>query len=320
MPNRVYFTGKEIAQALTEQILPYLDARRTAWRHKTADGTELHCVRYDADTPRGSVVLVHGLGECTEKFRELCYYFLKDGLTVLVYDQRGHGLSTRKCERKTTYVHRFGEYVDDLAALLAQQQAHLPAPRYLFAHSMGGGVSALYLERGGDFFARALLSSPMIAVKYRGIPRPLVGALCATAALFGAGKRRPFMLHPAREPQDEAFAYSSATCEARWSAYQQCKVREALYRSTKPSYAWTREALRCPRKILAKGAPERIRAEVLLLAAEHEHLVERAEQELFIARVPQGRLVEIKGAKHELYFAHDEILHPYLDTVLNFFA
>ncbi len=320
MPKRQFFTEETLADALQKTVIPYLTQRRTAWNHTCADGTVLFCLRYDADAPRGSVVLLHGLGECTEKFLELCYYFLKDGLTVLIFDQRGHGRSTRKCERKTIYVRRFSQYVSDLAEVLCDQEEHLPAPHYLFAHSMGGAVSALYLERHPAFFEKALLSSPMIAVKYRGIPRPLVRWMCAGAALLGAGKRRPFLLHPAREPQEEAFAYASGTSEARFDAYQQIKIAEPLYRNAKPSYSWTREALACTGQILARGAPERIRAEVLLLAAEQEHLVERAEQEQFIARVPHGTLVTVKDAKHELYYAHDAVLHPYLDTVLDFFS
>ncbi len=320
MQSRELIFEHTLAERLCDTVRPYLAARRTVFRHTCADGTELHCVRYNADTPRGSVCVVHGLGECTEKFLELCYYFLQDGLTVLIYDQRGHGLSTRLCERKTIYVRRFSQYVSDLCELLSAEQEHLPAPRYLYAHSMGGAVSALYLERGGEFFRAAALSSPMISVKYRGLPRPLTGWLCGMAALCGRGKRRPFMLHPAREPHEESFAYASGTSEARFDAFQQIKTAEPLYRNTKPSYSWTREAIACRGRILKKGAPERIKTRVLLLSAEHEHLVENADQHAFIARVPGGQLITVKDTKHELYYAHDAVLHPYVNTILDFFS
>lgn len=320
MPTREFLQADTLQAALADTVLPYLRARRREFVHKTADGTELFCVRYEADAPRGSVVLVHGLGECTEKFSELCYYFLRENLTVLIYDQRGHGRSTRIPRREIIHVRRFDEYVDDLGELLLAEEEHLPAPRYLFAHSMGGGVSALYLERGTDFFAKALLSSPMIGVKYLGIPRPLVRWGCHIATMLGAGKCKPFVLHDAREPHEEAFAFASGTCEARFDAYLQIKIAEPLYRNAKPSCTWLREALSCHGKILKKGAPERIRTEVLLLAAEQETLVQLQDQQKFIARVPRGSMKTVEGTKHELYYAHDAVLHPYLNTVLDFFS
>ncbi len=320
MSTREFLSASTLADALRDTVVPYLRARRNEWVHKTGDGAELLCVRYAADEPRGSVVIVHGLGECTEKFLEMCYYFLQENLTVLLYDQRGHGRSTRIPERRVIHVHRFSQYVDDLAELLAATAEQLPAPRYLFAHSMGGAVSALYLERGTDFFEKAVLSSPMIGVKYRGVPRPLVRWMCQGASLLGAGKRKLFLLHNAREPHEEAFAYASGSCEARFDAYQQIKTAEPLYRNAKPSCAWLGEALGCHGKILKKGAPERIQTEILLFAAEKEHLVELADQQKFIARVPKGKMVTVKDAKHELYYAHDAILHPYLDQILDFFT
>ncbi len=320
MPTREFLSASSLGDALRDTVRPYLLARRSEWVHQTADGTELFCVRYEADAPRGSVVLVHGLGECTEKFLELCYYFLRENLTVLIYDQRGHGRSTRIDDRRVIHVHRFSQYVEDLAELLAATAELLPAPRYLFAHSMGGAVSALYLEKGTDFFAKAVLSSPMIGVKYQGIPRPVVRWMCRGISLLGAGKRKLFLLHNAREPHEEDFTFASGTCKARFDAYLQIKTAEPLYRNAKPSGAWLREALGCHGKILKKGAPESIRAEVLLLAAEKEHLVELRDQQKFIARVPRGSMVTVADAKHELYYAHDAVLHPYLNTVLDFFS
>src|ERR671928_229818 len=42
-----------------------------------------------------------------------------------------------------------------------------PHPRILFAHSMGGGIGTLYLERHPGRFDKAVLTSPLIGLPQR---------------------------------------------------------------------------------------------------------------------------------------------------------
>jgi len=57
---------------------------------------------------------------------------------------------------------------------------------------------------------------------------------------------------------------------------------------------------------------------VLIFSASNDHLVQNAPQETLARRLPAGGLIEL-DCKHEIYAAHDEILHPYVDRVLEFF-
>ena len=310
----------DYARDFEERVIPALACAKREFLHTTKNGTQLYAVRYDAQQPRGTVVLLHGLGESAEKYREMCYYFLESGYTVLAFDQRGHGRSTRLVETGLIHTTRFSHYVEDLRELLCAQQAHLPAPRYLYAHSMGGAVAALYLARYPGFFQKAVLSSPMIAMQYKGVPRFLGYVACTVLRLLGRGKKRFIGMSPSPSPEQECVERTEAQSVPRFEAYRKLKLSEPRFHAARPTVVWVHEALRCTRDILKKGAPEGITIPVRVYAAELETLVLEAPQRAFAARLPRGEFRLVVGAKHEIYFAGDEILHPYMSEVLEFFG
>ncbi|MBQ3483248.1 MAG: alpha/beta hydrolase [Clostridia bacterium] len=299
------------------EVLPYLAARREDGFFEGHGGVQLRYVYYRADAPCGTVFLLHGLGESVEKYRELCYYFLLENRSVVLYDHRGHGLSTREADETVTHVRAFSQYVDDLDAAV-RRFADTPAPHDLFSHSMGGAIAALYLERGGDFFRRAILTAPMIAPTRKGLPMWATVAYCRFAERRGRGAERVRFLRPFSKK--ESFRYSHARSRARFETYYRFKQENDGHWNGPPTYSWTAEAYRVPRAILKKGAPERVRAEVRLYSAEHDLLVAAAPQRKFAARVPHATFVPVKNAKHEIYAADEAVLFPYLNDLLDFLS
>ena len=298
------------------EVLPYLAARREDGFFEGHDGTRLRYVYYRADAPQGTVFVLHGLGESVEKYRELAYYLLLENRSVVLYDHRGHGLSARETDETVTHVQSFSQYVNDLDAAV-RRFADTPAPHDLFSHSMGGAIAALYLERGGDFFRRAVLNAPMIAPTRKGMPIWATVLYCRAARWRGKGAERVRFLRPFSK--EEHFRYSHARSKARFETYYRFKQENDGHWSGPPTYSWTAEAFCVTRAILKRGAPERVRAEVRLYSAELDHLVAAKPQCRFVARVPRATLVPVKDAKHETYAANEAVLFPYLEDVLDFF-
>ncbi|UUZ50749.1 alpha/beta hydrolase [Massilia sp. B-10] len=60
-----------------------------------ADGTSLHVSDFvlPANANRGCILLMHGLGEHSGRYRHLAHFFNDLGLSVRCYDHRGHGRS-----------------------------------------------------------------------------------------------------------------------------------------------------------------------------------------------------------------------------------
>ena len=297
-------------------VLPYLAGRKTTRTVAAGDGKLLFTVHYKADAPSGTVVLLHGFSENAEKYRELIYYFLRDRLSVLVYDQRGHGRSHRSAKPGISHIERFDQYVRDLETLLAAWGSDLSKPLYLFAHSMGGAVAMLYLEKQGDVFEKAVFSAPMIDLQHGGVTRAACILACRFCALTGRAKKPVFISK--KDYENEPFEHSLALSRARFSYLQGLRRSDPLLSGGAPSYAWSLAALGVRKRILRAGAPERVDLPVLILAAEHERLVNPEAQRRLAKRLPRATLKTVRGSKHEILFTNDEILHPVLEDILNF--
>ena len=91
---REFIKEQDFQKQITDTVMPYLAARAKKTPLAARDGAPLYAIRYNADHPCGTVVIVHGFSENADKYRELIYYLLREELSVLVYDQRGHGRSS----------------------------------------------------------------------------------------------------------------------------------------------------------------------------------------------------------------------------------
>ncbi|MFT3663635.1 lysophospholipase [Piscinibacter sp.] len=134
----------------------------------TADGLAL--ARRDwpaAGAARGTVLLVHGLGEHAGRYEHLAARLAAQGWRVVGYDQRGHGASPGARGALPD-----GEaLLRDLAAVIDAVRAERPGPLVLLGHSMGGLVAARFVAEGLRTPAAAwsrpvdalVLSSPALA-------------------------------------------------------------------------------------------------------------------------------------------------------------
>ncbi len=266
---------------------------------------------------RGSVSILHGFTESIEKYAELIYYFLKEGYAVGIYEQRGHGRSYRRLSDTTmTHVGRFEEYVWDFAAFTKYAGKELPAPHFLFAHSMGGAVAALYLERYRSAYRKVVLSSPMIAPQTNGLPRFAVRALAFAAKSTGKSEKRIFSA--ARYPGREYFADGCASSRARFEFYESFKRSHALFRNYSPTYGWLLAAVGVTGRILKRGEAEKIAPPVMIYTAENDRTVRNRETLLFASRLANGSLTRVRNTRHEIYMAENPTLGAYLRSVFAF--
>ncbi|MBR0367974.1 MAG: alpha/beta hydrolase [Clostridia bacterium] len=300
-------------------ILPYINARRTDRTIPGDGGVPLFTSRFDADRPRGTVLIVHGFTENVDKFAEVIHSLLKGGLSVAAYDQRGHGRSGRAeglDGLSLTHVRDFDEYVRDMDIVRREVLAGMPKPWRVFCHSMGGAVTALYLERHPGVFDRAAMCAPMIAPNLSGMPKPVAQALCAVEGALKNARKRVFVSRPYAEK--EQFETACANGRARFEWYEDLRFNTPQFQNNGPTYGWLREAIDVTKDILTPGAVEKIDAKVLLFTAGLDDVVLPGPQRDFIARVKNGVHRVVKGAKHEIYRSEDEVLFPWWHEVAEF--
>lgn len=137
----------------------------------TDDGLVLHVREWPAarPAPRGTVWLLHGLGEHIGRHDDVAQELAAAGWRVVGHDQRGHG-------RSAGARGRLGESDDLLRDLARVMDATTAAtttvgPRVLLGHSMGGVTAARFVAEGlgeapAPWYRRMdalVLSSPALA-------------------------------------------------------------------------------------------------------------------------------------------------------------
>ncbi|HSN34072.1 MAG TPA: lysophospholipase [Ideonella sp.] len=148
-----------------------------------ADGLELHWQHWPAAEPaRGTVLLVHGLGEHIGRYAALVTRLAVAGWHVVGYDQRGHGWSPGP----RGALPGDDALLADLGAAIDHVRGRLPAPLVLLGHSLGGLVAARYVAgsldtadagwwRGG--VDALVLSSPALAADLNPLQKLLLATL-----------------------------------------------------------------------------------------------------------------------------------------------
>ncbi len=111
---------------------------------RSADGGKLHVREWPCDDARGTVLIVHGLGEHIGRYDHVAAQLLRCGRNVVGYDQRGHGTSDGKRGR----LKHSDDLLRDLAVVIDAVRARHPGPLVLLGHSMGGLVAARMVAGG----------------------------------------------------------------------------------------------------------------------------------------------------------------------------
>jgi len=123
-------------------------------------------------TPKGRVLLIHGLSEHSGRHLETEKALLDSDFSVVRFDLRGAGQSGGRRQ----WVRSFEDYIDDVSTVYRWICRELePTPLYLFGHSLGGAIGISFLEYYQKAFRGCILSAP--AYLLGGAINPLVVAI-----------------------------------------------------------------------------------------------------------------------------------------------
>lgn len=157
-----------------------------------ADGVQLHLRHWPRDgAARGTVLLVHGLGEHIGRYEHVAAHLNDWGWHAVGYDQRGHGRSEGARGRLPN-----GEaLLDDLSRVIDATRADRPGPLLLLGHSMGGVVAARFVAEALDAAPATwsrpvdalVLSSPALALEMTGGQRLLLAVAGRLAPNLAVG-------------------------------------------------------------------------------------------------------------------------------------
>lgn len=113
-----------------------------------------------ADAVKAVIILQHGLGEHSGRYRHVAEFFAQHGIALLANDRSGHGKSG--CKRG--HIHKYEYVFDDISKLHHEATVRYPdKPVFLYGHSMGGGIVLNYLIRHPkNGLKGAIVTGPLI--------------------------------------------------------------------------------------------------------------------------------------------------------------
>lgn len=148
-----------------------------------------------AIAPRGTVLIVHGLGEHAGRYAPLARWLNGQGYAVRGYDLYGHGHSSGRrghLARETQHLEHLAE-----VAAATRSAAGGASPLIVLGHSLGGLIASSAVARGLLTPDGLVLSSPALAVDMAAWQRAAVGWLprIAPDLTLGNGLQPQYLSH-----------------------------------------------------------------------------------------------------------------------------
>ncbi len=311
------FTDKEFAENIAG-VTKELEACKISGSYKSFDGKKIYYEYFLAQNATASVVIVHGLSEFTKKYYETAYYLLQNGLNVFLYDQRCHGFSERLTDSlDLVHVDSFDDYVTDLEIFINQIVLNASKlPLELYAHSMGGAVTALYLQKHPEKIKKAIFSAPLLRPYVGKTPFPIakMGTLCKMKL---CGKKSNF--NPAKSFNPEAALKKSKDKSVNRFAHNlKLRIDEPMYRSTPLTSGWIYHSLDILRVFKKRKTAESITTPILLVSAEEDSVVISKYHSVFAAKCPSCKFYSIPKTGHSILLSSDQTVTDYINLCLDF--
>ncbi|MGI6056383.1 MAG: alpha/beta fold hydrolase [Bilifractor sp.] len=276
------------------------------------DGTKIHYYYAVPENASAVVVMFHGFCEFYGKYHEMSWYFYRHGFGFYFPEMRGHGLSGGKLKEKDlVHVDHYDEYVSDMKGFFDHVVSGDSHPKLLFAHSMGGAIASLYLERYPDDFRGAALSSPMLKLKTKGFSETKIRALRFLVTLFHMKKK----LSAGQNRFDGVNIFEQSSCQSR-SRYDymfEMRCADENYQTYGATFGWSMASLDATLRLMRDA--QKIRTPLAVFMAGQDHLVDpEGYQELF-QKLPETHRYEFPTSRHEIFNATTDVRKDYYEKL-----
>ncbi|MGB3809865.1 MAG: alpha/beta hydrolase [Parvibaculum sp.] len=278
----------------------------------TSDGVRLRAIVWTPQAAglamvRGTVFVFGGRTEFAEKYGEVVGELLARGFAVATVDWRGQGLSDRSlADPRKGHVRDFAEFDRDISAFMGEVAPLLPKPWIALAHSMGGQILTRAAHDHPEWFSACVFSAPMLGLRLGSVfAATLARVVAYSATVLGFGSS--YLPGGSAKAADEVpFGQNILTHDERRYGVYQALIRKAPQLGLGAStFGWLAAALRSVRKTRSATYLAAIKTPVLIALAEQDGLIDRAALHFAADHLPNGELVVIDGAYHEILIETD---------------
>lgn len=276
----------------------------------------IHYKIYEAKDEKAKIVISHGFCETSVRYRELIKAFNKVGYSVYILDHRGHGYSGRLgIDDSQINVEKFDYYVEDFKIFIGNIVKKDETKLFLFAHSMGGCIGGLFLERYPNYFDAAVLNAPMMQIHTGKYPDVISKLIANIVCAFGQGKRY-ILGHKPYDGKPDLIG-SGTSSQKRYDTYFDKQLKDKNLQTSGGSFNWLKESFKATKEVVENSS--KIQVPVLLIQAGKDSYVKPGGHDKFVQGSSKCELHHIKESKHEVYIEKDEIFNPYIEKILGFY-
>lgn len=316
----LFLKEENYEQEMKETVLPYLETYRTEGYVETQKGIRLRYHAFWKKDSKGTVAVSHGFSENLGKYQELAYYFLKNNYSICIVEHRGHGYSTREVENKCKVsIANMDDYVEDFKVFL--DKVVVPGaedkPLYLFAHSMGGCIGTLFLEKYPDYFDKAILSAPMLGINTGQYPQNFAKIASGIFTLTGFDEK--YVFGHSDFSGKNAFSDSAMTSKSRYNYILDLRKQDENYQTSGATFRWLRAALLGTKKALKPENIEKITCPILVFQAANDTFVTEYGEYYLVNRAKDIGLVYVPNSRHEIFQSETKTIIPYYHKIFSFY-
>ncbi|KAI8814503.1 Alpha/Beta hydrolase protein [Cladochytrium replicatum] len=289
---------------------------------------------------KDTIIVVPGRGEAMFKYREFVYDFFRNGYNILGIDVSGQGFSSpRPCPGTgLTASYDFNDYSDDLVQIVNLYKKKYagdslwPAflrKTFIFGHSMGGAISALYLTKNPGVVDAAVLSGPMLELGIDDATTNALGQLASTGLCVTLPGESTVPTEADTTINEMNFQAAGTASRVRfvkektleWKVY-----KDVLLAGN--AVSWIYQAVVGPRS--ARQNANKATDPILILFGKNDSFVLASGAQQFCEgkvpgrnqtypRAPNCKLIMYDDARHEVYNERDFIRTPALTAALDFY-
>jgi len=260
---------------------------------------------FKAPAAKAAIVISPGFAESHLKYAELAFDLAQAGYSVYVIDHR--------CQ-----VDDFNYSVDDLKSF--HDQIVLPGTDagekvFLLAHSMGGLISGLYLERYPNDFTAVVLGAPMFRIQTGKISFTSAYKIAETAVTLGLGET--YVFGQGDFDPDAPNTVSESTARHSLNLIQ-TEMNPGTIMMGGISYGWLKASLVASMEF--ERSSSKIRTPTLMFQAGKDSFVEDSAEDAFLNATAETTTLKVfPEAHHEIFQERDEIRSEALGMTIRFF-
>jgi alpha-beta hydrolase superfamily lysophospholipase len=264
------------------------------------NGRRIFYRHFPVDSEKARLVLAHGLGEHSGRYRHVIRRLSRLGISVWAPDHRGHGRSDG-CRGHVT---AFRHYTEDLVTLLdtAVEKSPTELPHFLLGHSLGGLIVLYFALQHPDRVDGVVASSPALGVR-----APVPAAKKVLGRMMSAVWPT---LSLSNELEVDRISHDAAVVAA---------YRNDPLVHDRVSARWYTETLEAMQYVGANA--HRLTVPVLLQVAGDDYLVDAEASRRFYAALSaeDKRLIVYEGLYHEIYNEPEPQAKAVLDDLTAWF-